>query len=927
MADNAIDLIVAKEAYAQLDKLITGLNEVDAKVADTVAKANAQFKNMGSITTPSMSGDNSAQMAELNRQIKELSDTTKKYETQIKALSEAKKNYNRTVSQESVDTTIANRNAREAFQATSKLISEYDKLDLAHKKAMKSAQAIGAQYGSTSKEFLQASVNFKKLDDEIKAIDATLGKNNRNVGNYKSGFNGLSNSINQLTREAPAFANSIGTGFMALSNNIPILADEIANLRQKNLDLAKSGQPTQSMFKTLTSAIFSWQTALSVGVTLLTIYGKDLVELAFGLSASEKAQKQLKDGMDELNNSTSTQVVTLKTLSDIVLDTSNSEKDRKTALTALKELVPELNKADVNHAESLKDVTYWTNKYVEASINRAKADGLIKMISEEQTKLDTLKGQSTKDRIKWYQQIFIGLSSMVGNKKNAVKIVANSFKEEELALSDNITDMSKMLEQYILKAEESEQNLKGLANNKKGDKSAQKAEEDRLKAIYEANKSAIEKDIQLNSEKLNNEELFIIERLALLDKDKELRNALAEVDYKEQIRLAKGNHDKQITAENNFVSNKSKINEDYNKKQTDLIKKQLTSVEKLAKSISELDPVKELGKSANATEKELYKMGKQLDANVKSVEDLQKATQEYAKSFLDEFASKSGLTETFKMFGDNGLFTRMSEGMAFTKDSWKTDTIEMMEGVQEMYNFISNASQQNFEAEYARLESQKEIALGFAGDSAVAKDKIEKDAEKKKKEIANRENKAKQKQAIFNIAIDTAQAIIATLAKTPPPAGIPMALFVGALGAVQIGMVASQKIPQYFDGTDNHTGGLMLVNDGKGANYKEKVVLPNGQVILPQDRNVLMEAPKGTKVLNHEQQLFEMLQGKGVSMSVAQSQGMTADEMDMILAKHFSGIKTHNTTIDKNGFNSYIRNGNSITRMNSNRSQGIGLSV
>ena len=128
MADNAIDLIVAKEAYAQLDKLITGLNEVDAKVADTVAKANAQFKNMGSITTPSMSGDNSAQMAELNQKIKELSETTKKYETQIKALSEAKKTYSRTVSQESVDATITNKNAREAFQATSALISEYDNI-------------------------------------------------------------------------------------------------------------------------------------------------------------------------------------------------------------------------------------------------------------------------------------------------------------------------------------------------------------------------------------------------------------------------------------------------------------------------------------------------------------------------------------------------------------------------------------------------------------------------------------------------------------------------------------------------------------------------------------------------------------------------------------------------------------------------------
>jgi hypothetical protein len=50
--------------------------------------------------------------------------------------------------------------------------------------------------------------------------------------------------------------------------------------------------------------------------------------------------------------------------------------------------------------------------------------------------------------------------------------------------------------------------------------------------------------------------------------------------------------------------------------------------------------------------------------------------------------------------------------------------------------------------------------------------------------------------------------------------------FLLLLLVVQIGLVASQKIPQYFDGTDNHTGGLMLVNDGKGANCK-KSGLPN----------------------------------------------------------------------------------------------------
>ena len=184
---------------------------------------------------------------------------------------------------------------------------------------------------------------------------------------------------------------------------------------------------------------------------------------------------------------------------------------------------------------------------------------------------------------------------------------------------------------------------------------------------------------------------------------------------------------------------------------------------------------------------------------------------------------------------------------------------------------------------------------------------------------------------LVNIAIDTAQAIVSTWAQVPKyDAGISataLTVMISAMGAIQAGMVLAQKPPAYAEGTDNHSGGLMLVNDGAGSNFQEKVILPSGKVIRPQGRNVLMDAPKGTKVLNHEQQLFEMLQSNNISMSNPQYQGMTPDEMDEILGKHFGNIKTQNTIFDRNGFQSYVKNGNSITRSNSNRSQAIGISV
>lgn len=62
---------------------------------------------------------------------------------------------------------------------------------------------------------------------------------------------------------------------------------------------------------------------------------------------------------------------------------------------------------------------------------------------------------------------------------------------------------------------------------------------------------------------------------------------------------------------------------------------------------------------------------------------------------------------------------------------------------------------------------------------------------------------------------------------------------------------------KYANGTpDNqqgHQGGLAMVNDGGGANYREMYKLPTGQVgMFPAKRNMVVTLPKGTSVLDGE---------------------------------------------------------------------------
>jgi hypothetical protein len=138
-------------------------------------------------------------------------------------------------------------------------------------------------------EFKEAEAEVLKLSTQLKELEARGGDFRRNVGNYSSGFDGIRNSINQLTREVPAFANSVQTGFLALSNNIPIFFDEIKRAQLQIAELRKQGEAVPSLLSRISQAFFSWGTLLSIGITLLTMYGKEIGNFVSSLFKGRQA--------------------------------------------------------------------------------------------------------------------------------------------------------------------------------------------------------------------------------------------------------------------------------------------------------------------------------------------------------------------------------------------------------------------------------------------------------------------------------------------------------------------------------------------------------------------------------------------------------------------------------------------------------------
>ena len=165
------------------------------------------------------------------------------------------------------------------------------------------------------------------LDKEIQTAQSRLSAYSRSAG---TGFNGLSMSVQQVARELPSLTMGANMFFLAISNNLPVLADNIRTARVEYDLLKKSGQTAIPVWKQVLTSIVSWQTALVVGITLLSVYGKDIVNWIQGLLGADQAQKRLNESMTDFNSRLATERQHLRTLfSALEKSTAGTEGHRK----------------------------------------------------------------------------------------------------------------------------------------------------------------------------------------------------------------------------------------------------------------------------------------------------------------------------------------------------------------------------------------------------------------------------------------------------------------------------------------------------------------------------------------------------------------------------------------------------------------------
>lgn len=216
-------------------------------------------------------------------------------------------------------------------------------------------KAEAANLDLNSKEFAEASARINELNGTIMKAEASMGDHRRNVGNYASAFNNLGFQVQQVARELPSLTISPQQFFLAISNNLPMLADAYAEtiaknkqLREENLKLAADQQKQViPAWKQMLKSIVGWQTAIVVGITLLTTYGKEVGQFVKNLFTGKEridamafSQKQLNKAMTEGAAEAAKESTRLDILYNAATDTTRATNERKQAVEELQRLYP-----------------------------------------------------------------------------------------------------------------------------------------------------------------------------------------------------------------------------------------------------------------------------------------------------------------------------------------------------------------------------------------------------------------------------------------------------------------------------------------------------------------------------------------------------------------------------------------------------------
>ena len=414
----------------------------------------------------------------------------------------------------------------------------------------------------------------KEYTEVLKVQDAAVGRHQRNVGDYGRATAKLNFATAQIVRELPVAAMRADMFFLAISNNIPMLADQVTNMKNMNKELMAQGKIMEavSIPKALIKSLLSWNSVMMIGVTLLTVFGGKIVEWIgtllkgkeklneFGQTVKQVNEENAKS-IEEISKSSSKNIASFKILSEEWRKLGNNLNDKKKFIEDNTKAFNELGVSIENVQDAENLFVKNSNAFIKAEETKARVlyyRGKVQDLVAKQEAISEAK-RLEYERIR--KQTGVDFSNMkYVNAANAYfASVADGSLNLETQLNDTISKISALQNKIsdIYKGA----GIKETESNNKQKKERTKQEKDYSKEVLGTQRKLEDDTFAIREDSLS-------KQLALIETNtkRELEDAKNKKSELEKIL----NEDKTLT-----IQNKKDLNDSI-----DNIEKNLIAIEK-----------------------------------------------------------------------------------------------------------------------------------------------------------------------------------------------------------------------------------------------------------------------------------------------------------------------------------------------------------
>ena len=573
------------------------------------------------------------------------------------------------------------------------------------------------------------------------------------------------------------------------------------------------------------------------------------------------------------------------------------EEDIKTATTAAagkkaiasitESIIDDLNKVDLKQVEVSQNTLgkNLTDKELR-ELEKQRKERLRIQQEYQQSELDLMDEGLGKELAKIRLNYTKRIAAVKGNTQEEIKTRENLAVAMEDELSEKIYTYNQNKEKINL-----QNRLEALSTNSKDELDQRLSIQLQVNEILrDAEVKAAKKageDVEAVNKKYDKKASDIavknaLERIGLIEKNttKEtniVQNAAENDLRKEELRYRKGEINEKEYRQKVYEITKDSIQE-----QLKLLNIQLQA------ELAALDPT-------NAKSDEIKKKIETVKAEIKKlnneIEDLtygkeKSDRQDWADGFIDAMSNMRGVAEdylgdTVNLFSSfyniiGKLTDEFVETGNFSLSKWwenldpKEKAAVILETYASLFDGITSIVTSAFDARIEQIEEEQEKnekageeeierIEKLAEDGAISTEEAEarkraaeqatadknKELEKQKAELEQRQAKWQKANSIVQTTIATSLAIMQAFAQAGPIAGPILAAVIAAMGAAQVAIIASQPIPKYAKGTKDHPGGLAIVGDG---GRQEVIETDNGAYITP-SVPTLVDIPKRAKVI------------------------------------------------------------------------------